>query len=591
MYLTKKLMHLIISGVILTISHGAFAIPKTERSMLPFPEQIEAGDEEIAKAALTLELYQDSTQKDLYYYVPPFRIRQYEKGAASVMLHAERVKGYAEANALLKQRSIYAAEYTSKKLTKLETDIGKKKSELNEYLTALEKTIKDGNSILIDIRKSMVAKAQADLLEAEKDADQAQEDIRNHKSIFPSGLGRSYFERVLMILSSIGFSLPLSGGEEPDLLMEKINKGLADVSDSYGGYVSFNAYGGFTKEQLLALRLFKKKYAPNLKIVLLPLDKIEFFALTQTESKNQETKHTNLFSNVKGSGDYLGATITLDTSVSGAMGLASHLAPFILPVGIKAALKRQASPTHAKLSCDFTNGFVLRAKNEIRPKFLIFGKQTINEIKSTDTNMGACSIQLLRGSLESAEYKAIEALHQRLNDAFITRTSLSRQEKEAYYRSVIEQAERKGEKSSNEENVIIRAAKGFLNSGWAGVALEGFSWATDSFWQVSEHDVESLSKLKFTDEIFIQADEVITKDLPTNFCLFYNKDRQAYDRCTEKEEIDAKDMLQSIDEIKHSPECLDVDPFVCGLNRDKAGLTNGTEVKNTVKDTKLPEEL
>ena len=73
-----------------------------------------------------------------------------------------------------------------------------------------------------------------------------------------------------------------------------------------------------------------------------------------------------MFITAKGSGDYLGAAITLPISISGSFGLAEHLGPFVLPVGIKATLRQIYEPADAILHCDFSSGFDIYARSDVR---------------------------------------------------------------------------------------------------------------------------------------------------------------------------------------------------------------------------------
>ncbi|MGH7249591.1 MAG: hypothetical protein ACREGC_01320 [Minisyncoccia bacterium] len=120
---------------------------------------------------------------------------------------------------------------------------------------------------------------------------------------------------------------------------------------------------------------------------------------------------------------------------------------------------------------------------------------------------------------------------------------------------------------------------------------EAVAITQDSFWQVNIQDVEILSKVKFGRDIIMNPDEVVPKSLPVNLCLVFNSDRHTYDRCTEAEELEAQGLSQTVVAVQNSAECArSADPFSCGENRDRAGITAGKDRSRT-PDSTLPSDI
>jgi len=304
----------------------------------------------------------------------------------------------------------------------------------------------------------------------------------------------------------------------------------------------------------------------------MPIEKLSFFPLTEWQHGNDKISDiSKMFRQINGSGDYLGAAIVMDTSIAGSLALAEHLAPFVLPVGIKATLKQQINPTEAVLNCDFTNGFSVKGRADARDGLVIFDNDITNTMKATDNNSGGCTLKHISGDLQAAEYEAMVRMEEILSDMQFRRTNLSQAEKNAYYRGVMADIE---SNRRTEEPHYTYLSRVFTGHGWESVLIEGLTRAADFHWHTNVQDVSNISNVKFTKEISIKGHKTIERELPTNLCLVYNSAVNSYDRCTEVEEESAKTMQQSMNNASQSDACRGlIDPFECGRKRDSAGMT------------------
>ena len=107
-----SIKRLLICFTTLLLTLPTLALPKYQSTKLPFPnlKVLADVDEEMLKTVLALEVHQDSKEPTLYYYVPPFHIRQYLQGAASLMTHSEKLRYFAEAMRLMGDRENLAPE-------------------------------------------------------------------------------------------------------------------------------------------------------------------------------------------------------------------------------------------------------------------------------------------------------------------------------------------------------------------------------------------------------------------------------------------------------------------------------------------------
>lgn len=572
-------------------ANSLLALPKYERTTLPFPKSFLESEQEMAKEVLKLQVYQDSKNSKQYYYVPPMHLRQYTSGAAGLMINTVQIRHYADARKALQMRDNYAKEHSAKRLMALEQDVEKYKKDVDEAERKLSTALESGNQQLIGFLQQRFA-AKHDLYEKSLEKlNKAKLILDNGKDLItiPAEIRKTYERQAIHHLAVAGFDISSAVAEDPIEAETKINEAMHAVENYYGGFMSVNAYGGFTEAQLTALRAFKAKYNPGLTISLLPIDSLSFFSLTelQANTKNDTTGH-KMFSQIKGSGDFLGANITLDASISGGLGLAEHLAPFILPIGIKVTFKQQVIPTKAELNCKFENGFSVEGRADARDGLVIFDNDVTVNLSSTDKNKTACHLDVQSGDVDAAQIKSLQMLEEHLSLMGLHRTNLTKAEKENYYKNVLEDVQ--NNRRNNNSN-IGAAVVAFVSSGWGGAVVAAVSEITDFHWHTNIQNVHNFSNLDFNRKISIAGHTTVEKALPTNLCLVYNKNVNAYDRCTETELNEALSMRQSINNADNSPECQNAEnPIDCGHKRD-AVAKNPPKRTNIGNDATIVDQI
>lgn len=573
---------------LVVVAQESFAIPSYERTNLPLPTNPDEQDKAMIQEVIKLEVYKDSEDPDQYYFVPPFHVRQYQRGAAGMMLHKHNIVNFAAAKKEMVERSKYSLAFSLQKIVEIQSEIKESEEKILSAAEKLAEALEKGNKDVIALRQEILGMLAAGKEKSEEKLNNAQETMRNGGTLLFPGLGRGYFERALVHLASMGASMEHTASEDPDTLSTALNGKLHELSGSYGGFLSVNVYAGFTRVRLEALTSYRMKYFPNLKVSLLPIEKLEFFSLTEFQKDSENTNTiSKLLSQVKGSGDYLGAAVVIDTTIAGSEGLAKHLAPFVLPVGIKASFKQKLLPAEAELKCDFSNGFQVRGDAHVRDGLVVYDNDIINRINTNDHNQGACNIKHISGDPKSAHWAALQALEQKYEDLKFKRTELSKTEKDAYYKGVLEDI---NSNRRTEDSRLVSIVKALNPLGWMDVVAQGLTLASDFHWHTNVQNVENLSSVKFTKKISIQGHQTAEHFFAPNFCLIYNTVLRAYDRCIEVDEDEAKTMSQAVTDASSTCED-DEDPFECGDQRDlkEDSLRHG--VVPVPKDNKLTTQL
>lgn len=564
----------------------SLALPKYGRTILPFPDHMDDGDQAMAQEVLKLQVYQDHEDPNHYYYVPPFHIRQYTHGAAGLTLHAHNIKQFAAANEEINGRMKYMEEYHQTRLSALEMQIAADRERVNEAMRKLEEAIDGGNARIIELRERFLAREEAVLNRSLGERDNAREIISHGGTLLPLSLRKSYNENIIMKLAQAGVNVPYTGNEDADEMFVKIKTIVQDFASSYGGFMSVNIYGGFTQAQVDALRAYKAKYMPALKVSLLPVETLRFFSLTEWQNDpNAWSFSSKMFRNITGAGDYLGASVVMDTSISGSLGLAEHLQPFVLPVGIKAVFKEVAEPTEAYLDCDFSTGYEVKGRADVRDGLIIYDNDITNTINASDHSRGACNLEYISGDRGSAEFKALESMEKEFERMRLDRTYLAQSEKESYYQSLMADIQNNRRQDEPKHYRVVRS---FNERGWTQVVVEAFTKAADFHWHTNIQDMSNLSEVKFSKHIFVQGHEVVERNVPTNLCLVFNRTTNSYDRCTTLEEEQSLQMQKAITQASRSPECATItDPFECGRKRDEARSVERVGDTTPVDDTLL----
>ncbi len=578
------------------------AIPKPDRTNLPIPPNLSESDKALVYHALQLQVYQDAEDQNKYYYIPPFHFKQYREGASSMTLNKANIQNYAFAATALKTLNTLRQTYIKEELDRLTKNIEKEEAKVekvNEALTLAEQeydaALASGNKELIEVRKARIDRHLTNLTEAnlklekaQLKYDEAKTAVQENKFLLPPGMGRSFFQTAIHHIALTGAKLDISSGDEPVLVEKTINSKLGEIGGGDGGFISANAYGGFTRKQREAISTYRTKFFPQVKVALLPLEKLSFSPLAEWQKDPNREKHasTAMLSSIQGSGDYLGITITMNMTIIGSAGLAANLGPFIPPIGIKGTLKEKIHPVSATLKCDFTSGYDITGRTDVRDGAIIYDNDITTTLVGKDIGDGGCKLDVKSGDVGSAHIKGLQEIEKVFQNIGLTRTTLAKDEKEAYLKKVQDDVANNRRSSGSRYGGIFSA---LTNLGFGGIVIPLLQHAADFHWHTNIQDVHKLSTLKFTRSIQLNGHEIVEREMPTDLCLIYNKAVNGYDRCSPKEENAALTMSKSINVAQESPTCAALpDPFACGEKRLESGeLANRTPTE-WAKDDELP---
>jgi len=550
------------------------SFPTQHMTKLPVPEEASASDLQILKEILKLELRTDSQDKKLLYYAPPFHIREFEEGAGSLLMNIESIEGVAKAKNQVQEREAYAKEY----FIQLQKDEEQKKEDLSETRRELAKALATGNERIIAIWEDAVEMDTRRYNKSFKDLEAANQAISAGRTILPLGLASPFDNLAMFELARAGIRIDYPGKVKPENLHKTIDETIIKASSGHGGFLSFNAYAGFSEEQLEALQLYRNKFHSDYRIVLLPAEKLSFFPLSKEQS---------MFKEVNGSGDYLGSTVVADTTVRGSSAMAAHPGALIVPVGINVTYNRQVLPVEAELDCDFSSGFYAEGRADVKDGWQVYDNDIYNNIKTGSIANGACNFKHISGDKDSAEVEVLKNLEKVYEKMRLQRIELSTMEKERYWAGVLEDIDNNRRKGG--DGYSFQEWRRKFN-GWnhEWVLVKALSESPGYHWYTNIQDVENFSSIKFNKRISIgdAVSEKANLPLAPNLCLVYDTSKQSFARCTEVEKSEANRLEDAAQAAMESSACEgEMNPITCGKKRDEAASVarKGTHGKQTEK--------
>jgi len=518
----------------------SMALPKYETTKPPLPvsQAMDPNDKSEIDFVISQIYHQDHADPNQYYYKPKFRAVEYEEGAASYVKNEEVVASYSGLKAISEQRyqlAVSEVDASTQSVAALQMAIANAVSTNYPNLAMYQEMLKAA-----DIRKA----------EADKRADA-------YEKLMPAGIIKAMNIRAADLLSFVGFPTDFTEDSVGETARRAIMMQTIELGKASGGIFTSNIASGFTDKEVASLRNYKTKYQPSVKLSVMPMESFVFESMTELQfgatGKKNIPQKSLMFNDMQGGGSFNGASINFDLSTLGAVALARNVGPFILPVRIRGALKQQQPPFHAKLVCDFTNGWSLKGRADVRDGLVIYNNDVTMKMDATDTDTGGCKLQLISGDLNSAKYKAFQTLEEELLKMKSDRAKLAAADKKAYWESVQKDVQANRHTSGNSGYSNVFAA--YATSGWVGAAVSVLSSSAQFYWHTNIQDVSMMSKFKLDKELEENGYETVEMPLDMEVCYVYNKKISAYRTCNPKEAADAIPLTDATRQAEKSAMC------------------------------------
>ena len=525
------------------LSFSALSMPMYNKTSLVIPKGISYNSkkmQETAKILASLQLFADSKDKDLYYYVPTFRILPYEEGSGGSLLNYQNIEYYEKANKAYNQAnddSYKDSPWISTELAFLKEHIDKQSININNQIASLQRIIDDmtqiskedmkkienkilkietrienlkdkadeakftGNKDFLDYLEQKIKEEEQNIEKEQQKIFIFQEKINKEQEkltalhdslkIRSAELVQEYkmnrLDAAKAFLHVIGIDIERSDCFEQ--FNAAVSKGLEKTNEISAGLFSMTVYAGFTKDELDAIARYKQ-LVPNTRILLMPSYNFSFGSNFDIGSQKGLLKESKMFSGSEGFGAYNGATVTFYLTLAGYKSLKLSLDPFIVPLSISAETTFQLEPFRAHLKCDYRYGYKIKGRSDIIDGAIIFDNDISNQINLEDiSGNNGCKFDYVGGDKKSAHYYALESIKNRLQASYLKKVELSSSQKQKYYEQMQEDIKSQQFRATYEKSKI-NLWESFMSLDWTTLAMDAAIMLSDTFWHTRKEDVE-----------------------------------------------------------------------------------------------------
>lgn len=589
--------------------------PLATTTTLPPPKKaFDKEDVSQLSTMLSMPIYQDSNNKNLYYYVPFFRVLQHDQGAASPLLNTVKIDNVFKAHqamnrmqsveetvpehllndplVLSRRKDVLDAEERLKKreektlerIEKYEDLIFEAEAQKNKASIQNDQRLVDAYQKSIENYTNVIVNKRKELAECTAEYNKIKSDFDNYtKSVVENWRMRRLYATVTN-LASAGISIDIIKYNTTASLVRAINDALDELKKSIGGSLTMNIYSGFTEKQISEIRTLRTKYWPEVQFALMPANDLQFIPLTQVEDGKGKPRENAMFKTIRGSGGYHGGTVNFDLTVDGALGLSTKLEPFVLPVGVSAVIKDRVEAVKGHVTCKYNNDFWMKGRADVTDGWLIFDNDISNNIRTDTNSNGNCEVVVEKGDYESVQFEALKKIEQNFEKHFFRKTYLTQAEARAYYNNAVDNLDYHSNKPRGQATWI----KYLIPFVGKFLTVSTLSNTRQSYWHTSKYNTGNADQLSFSEKIDKAAVEAVRRDMPAIICLFYNAENNTYDRCTRVQEEKAEGSAVAMKKAATSPECINAETlYECMAKRTQKAIEFIPQKEEKVVDNLL----
>ncbi len=527
-------------SLLAALSSKALAVPNYQSTSL-VPEDWMHQDESLKETLAflpKLTVYQDSKDPLQYYYLPPFRAVSGVAGTATV--NDKQIERSDEVESAVK---FLYGDLAKKEFVTLQA----------QYLAVMGKISQTTDPKLLEVLQKVAATIKASY-------DLAKANAESYSKIIPEGLKKSQLEYISMVLSQAGFAVTATDN------LGEINTKTSQLNKSNGGMFTVNVFGGFRGGEAELIQKFHaaraSKGLPKLKISIIPAENFVWKPLAETVINPEGTQGEGIpiFRNIKGGGNFVGATVNADFSLDGARKFKTPLEPINLPIYAEATLLQKYPTFTATLDCNFKTGWSVKGRTDVKDGLIVYNNDITTNMLAEDISSNGdkpCTLAFEGGggnaTREDAYRKSLEVLQSKIADLFVTRSNMAHDEKVAYFNAVMAdiQANRHNGANDGWSNV----ATSYLTGGWGGVFVGIASQASRFYWHTNKQNVTSTSAFSWSQKIVEDGNSKVNLPLAPRICVGYSPAAKGYVACSEAEEATATNVTDASNKAVNSPEC------------------------------------
>lgn len=541
---------------------AAFALPKTDSTILPLPIQqsMQQGDKSTIDFVVSLPVYQDTSDSSQYYYVPKFKASVNAEGVGATFIK----------NEVAVSSSSQISE-TSIKLSNMTTE---EYFGVRKVVTDLQNII--DNAIKVNPTDPNIAIYQQYLNKATERLKTVENKAASFEKSIPAGVLNAIYSNISTFFANAGIQFSLFGDDTIIARQNRLSQKLVELNSSNGGLITGNIYAGFTADELTKLKTYKARYASTTKISVIPVTSLVFESLTELQYDANGVKSQRagipIFSSLKGGGTLTGATFNFDLTTNGAVAFARNLPPFIPPIAIKGVVSQQIPVSKGTVECDFGSGLAIKDRSLINQQVAVFNDNISSSFFQQGVQQNPCRVTVQSGDKNFVQQVAQQQVQGFFGNLQVQKSYLSTKDKGQYWQQVQQNV---GVDRTAQTNGYQNVFQAYQQSGWGTTATQALVNRPNYYWQTNVQDVSALGGIKFKKDIATSNATKFELSLPTSICFVWNVNSKAYRACNEGEFAQAKPLTDATQSAKQSQSCITTqDAIQCGNNRNTNAPTS-----------------
>lgn len=486
-----------------------------------------------------IDQIENRTVKKAYYVAPFFQASEERSVVGGQEIASEGIKIIAEVYDL-----VSAFDYELFKINQLLQEKKKKNETLEKLRTNLSRltdplAIANTQQLITQV-EGEIASLQTKITDLENQAERGINETSN-------SIKRQVVGQVQLKLSFLGVTA--TSDESTKLnsnVGNQLREGIASLiaratSQGQYGYRTAVFEAGYTRQQKNWIALYRQ-IRPDVQVSSLATN-VVYARSTALTSKTdtvdpfsyflggaQVVNAPRLFLAINGGshgkcGNTRSCNVTIEYTWLGAtMAKTSRSGAVSMPVYFEADVKFKQPDFEGSVSCDFTNGFKVQGRADVKDGAIIYDGDVYNKINYSAIEEGACSYQIVKGDANSAAYYTIKSLYENYMNLKMQRAAKSRSEMDRYreyVNSELNYHATRSQQNSNYDFWSLTTWTSAFGGLWGTVASFVVGSARNFYWHTRIEDSTTTESVKFTTSIKeenIEKDERIAFDGFTMLC-------------------------------------------------------------------------
>ncbi len=461
---------------------------------------------------------ENRTVKKAYFVAPYFQASEARVAVGGQEIADLGIKIIAEAYELLG-----AFDYELLKINQSVQEKTRKAQALEKMRKALP-NITDPLALLSTQR--LIQLVEAEIAVLEKKITGLEEQATRGMNETSTVLKRQVISQIQLKLSFLGI---IASSEEGRLLKSndatELREGIASIiarATGVGqfGYRNATYEAGYTEQQRDWIGLYRS-IRPDVTVSSLAANAVYARSTALTAKSNNNDAYSyflgkdnivnapRLFLAVNGGsagacGNTKSCNVTIEYTWLGAtMAKTSQSGAIAMPVYFEADVSFVQPDFEGSVTCDFTNGFTVRGRSDVKDGAIIYDGDVYNKINYSAIEDGSCSYRIDKGDAKSAAYHTIKTLYDQYMNLKMQRAIKSRGEMDRYREYVNHELAYHANRSQNTNFDFwsLTTWTTALGGPWGPVASFAIGAARSFYWHTRIEDSTTTEAVKFTTTI------------------------------------------------------------------------------------------